>query len=59
MIFTGGDVADVAGGAAADVVGGTIANFADLLSSSGWKLQEVRKNPGNKMWWPMIVAVPA
>ena len=37
----------------------TIANFADLLTSSGWRLHEVRKNHANKMWWPMIVAVPA
>ncbi|THG98942.1 hypothetical protein EW026_g3332 [Hermanssonia centrifuga] len=37
----------------------TIGGFLHLLSSSGWRLVAVRKNPGNKMWWPMIIAVPA
>ncbi|KAJ3519830.1 hypothetical protein NM688_g9245 [Phlebia brevispora] len=36
----------------------TVTAFRDLLASAGWRLYEIRKNPGNKMWWPMIVAVP-
>ncbi|EJD01727.1 S-adenosyl-L-methionine-dependent methyltransferase [Fomitiporia mediterranea MF3/22] len=32
--------------------------FEEILSASGWKLQEIRKHPVNPMFRPSIIAVP-
>ena len=37
----------------------TLPDFQSLLADCGWKLAVVRKNAGNKMWWPTLVSIPA
>ncbi|KAI5119663.1 hypothetical protein M0805_007754 [Coniferiporia weirii] len=37
----------------------TIDGYISIIEEGGWKLLEVRKNPGSKIWWPSLVCVPA
>ncbi|KAI5119658.1 hypothetical protein M0805_007749 [Coniferiporia weirii] len=37
----------------------TIDGHNSVIEAGGWKLVEVRKNPGSKIWWPTLIAVPA
>lgn len=36
----------------------TIEGFIDIFSQSGWKLSQVKRDAGNKILWPCIIAVP-
>ncbi|EJD00206.1 O-methyltransferase [Fomitiporia mediterranea MF3/22] len=36
----------------------TALGFEEILSASGWQLQEIRKSPVSPMWWPSIISVP-
>ncbi|EJC99763.1 O-methyltransferase [Fomitiporia mediterranea MF3/22] len=36
----------------------TIDGFKSILSSSGWKLQEIRRNPNSSIFKPAIISVP-
>ncbi|KAI5116033.1 hypothetical protein M0805_002088 [Coniferiporia weirii] len=37
----------------------TIGGFENILAASGWQLQEIRRNPAAKSWWPSIISVPS
>ncbi|KAI5117485.1 hypothetical protein M0805_009548 [Coniferiporia weirii] len=37
----------------------TIDGHNRVIEAGGWKLVDVQKNLGNKIWWPTLVAVPA